>query len=94
MKSSGFFFLGKPNYRDICVDTAHSQEGGMTAHMTDFFYKIKKSEWSKVHSDVVEMRRVELLSENTFTKISPGAVYGRNSLTVQPINKLQSSVAS
>lgn len=43
---------------------------------------------------VMEARRIELLSENQFTKGTPSAVCVQNSLRIKHTNKLYASVAS
>lgn len=50
--------------------------------------RLKKSEWSEVHSDVVEVRRIELLSEEISPQGATSVVCDQNSLSLKFTDKL------
>lgn len=56
------------------------------------YFSVKKTEQSELCSDVVEVRRIELLSENISLRVSPSAGYAQNSLRYYFITKVISSV--
>ena len=57
-------------------------------HPSRSYFNQKKHTLWCVFLFLVEVRGVEPLSENAFTKLSPSAVYVLHSLTIQYTNKL------